>query len=67
MYTPVNPSFTIQKWGLRGSKLYRHVFVMFVNGPVEELQANQSESKTTVIKLAKLKVTITADFLQEST
>ena len=20
MYTPVNPSFTIQKWGLRGSK-----------------------------------------------
>ena len=30
MYTPVNPSFTIQKWGLRGSKLYRHVFVMRV-------------------------------------
>ena len=30
MYTPVNPSFTIQKWGLRRSKLYRHVFVMFV-------------------------------------
>ena len=28
MYTPVNPSFTISKWGLRGSKLYRHVFVM---------------------------------------
>ena len=28
MYTPVNPSFTIKKWGLRGSKLYRHVFVM---------------------------------------
>ena len=28
MYTPVNPSFTIQKWGLRESKLYRHVFVM---------------------------------------
>ena len=28
MYTPVNPSFTIQKWGLRGSKLYRNVFVM---------------------------------------
>ena len=28
MYTPVNPSFTIWKWGLRGSKLYRHVFVM---------------------------------------
>ena len=28
MYTPVNPSFTISKWGLRGSTLYRHVFVM---------------------------------------
>ena len=28
MHTPVNPSFTIQKWGLRGSKLYRYVFVM---------------------------------------
>ena len=28
MYTPVDPSFTIWKWGLRGSKLYRHVFVM---------------------------------------
>ena len=23
MYTPVNPSVTIQKWGLRGSTLYR--------------------------------------------
>ena len=33
VYTPVNPSFTIQKWGLRGSKLYKHVFVMrFLNG-----------------------------------
>ena len=28
MYIPVNPSFTIQKRGLRGSKLYRYVFVM---------------------------------------
>ena len=28
MYTPVNPSFIIWKWGLWGSKLYRHVFVM---------------------------------------
>ena len=28
MYTPVNPSFTTLKWGLRGSKLYGHVFVM---------------------------------------
>ena len=28
MYSPVNPSFTIWKWGLRGWKLYRRVFVM---------------------------------------
>ena len=28
MYTPVNPSFTIYKWGLKGSKLYRYVFLM---------------------------------------
>ena len=25
---PVNPRFTIYKWGLRGSKLYRYVFVI---------------------------------------
>ena len=30
MYTPVNPSFTVSQWGLRGSKLYRHVSVMIV-------------------------------------
>ena len=28
IYTPLNPSFTIWKWGLRGLKLYRYVFVM---------------------------------------
>ena len=28
MYTPVNPSFTINKWDLRGSSLHGHVFVM---------------------------------------
>ena len=28
MYTSVNPNFTIEKWGLRGLKLYRYVFVM---------------------------------------
>ena len=27
MYTPVNPSFTIYKWGLRGQN-YIYVFVM---------------------------------------
>ena len=31
MYNPVNPSFTVEKWGLRGSKLYRHVSVMLKN------------------------------------
>ena len=28
MYTPVTPSFTLKKWGLRESKLYKGVFVM---------------------------------------
>ena len=28
MYTLVSPSFTAQKWGLRGPKLYGRVFVM---------------------------------------
>ena len=28
MYTPVNPRFTIYKWGVRGSSLHGHVFVM---------------------------------------
>ena len=27
-YTPINPSFTMYKWGPRGSKLDRHDFVM---------------------------------------
>ena len=34
MYTPVNLSFTILKWGLRGSKLYRYVFVMSSGDPL---------------------------------
>ena len=33
MYTPVNPSFIIYKWGLWGSKLYKHVFVMVTRYP----------------------------------
>ena len=28
MYTPVNPSFTISKWGVMGSKLHKRVRVM---------------------------------------
>ena len=28
MFTPVNPSFTISKWGKKGSRLYSHVFMM---------------------------------------
>ena len=28
MDTPVNPSFTIYKWGVRGSSLHGHVFMM---------------------------------------
>ena len=28
MYAPVSSSFTMKKWGLRGSKLYKYVFVI---------------------------------------
>ena len=28
MYTPVNPSFTIQKWGVKGYTLHGHVSMM---------------------------------------
>ena len=28
MYTPVNPSFTIEKWDVRGSSLHELVFMM---------------------------------------
>ena len=28
MWTPVNPSFTIQKWGARGYKSHGHVILM---------------------------------------
>ena len=28
MYTPVNPSFIILKWGVRGSTLFGHVSMM---------------------------------------
>ena len=28
MYTPVNPNFTILKWGVRGSSLHGHVIMM---------------------------------------
>ena len=31
MYTPINPSFTIYKWGYKGSTLYRYVFVRSVD------------------------------------
>ena len=31
MYTPVNPNFTIEMWGVRGSSLHRHVSMMMWN------------------------------------
>ena len=30
MYTPVNPKFTIYKWGVRGYTLHGHVSIMNV-------------------------------------
>ena len=39
IYTPVNHSFTIWKKGLKGSKLYRYVFVMLCGLSDIQLQA----------------------------
>ena len=30
MYIPVNPSFTIYMWGVRGSTLHGHVYMVYV-------------------------------------
>ena len=30
MYTPVHPSFTIQKWGIRGYSIHGLVFMMII-------------------------------------
>ena len=46
MYTPVNPIFILQKCGFRGSKLYRHVFVMIQ----EELLRKNSDCLPKVIR-----------------
>ena len=37
IYIPLNPGFTIQKWGLRGSKLYRRVFVLNIHDGITRL------------------------------
>ena len=58
MYTPVNPSFTIKKWGLRRLKLYRHVFV---------LNVSCAELAKTVVKVTQVQgesiYTFKGDFL----
>ena len=36
MYTPVHPSFTVQKWGVRGYSLHGHVFVMRLEAQSED-------------------------------
>ena len=44
MYTPVNPSFTIYKWGLWISKFYRYIFVMDWNHlDVSEVRAETAD------------------------
>ena len=46
MYTPVNPRFTIEKWGLRGSKLFRRVFVTS--------KSNESWFPTCILRLRNI-------------
>ena len=43
MYTPVNPKFTIQKWGTKWYKSYGRVIMMSdceKNGDLQELEIN---------------------------
>ena len=47
MYTLVNPSFTIQKWGSRGSKLYWYVFVM------ESFEKKEEETFILILELSR--------------
>ena len=37
MYTPVNPSYTIQTWGERGYSLHGHVIMMFISYDVANM------------------------------
>ena len=46
MSISVNPSFTIYKWSLRGSKLYRHVFVMKQTPHVKPLTHERKRTAT---------------------
>ena len=43
LYTPVNPYFTIQKWGVRGYSLHGHVFMMTSVEPDQALLLEKSE------------------------
>ena len=44
MYTPANPSFTIYKWGLRVSKLYRYVFVVY-SGALNQFYLHENKDR----------------------
>ena len=41
MYTPVNPSFTIYKWGLMGYTLHGHVILMYMYGVFDNFTSKQ--------------------------
>ena len=45
MCTPVNLKFTVYKWGLRGSKLYRRVFVMSLPRGAKSVQFSKILSR----------------------
>ena len=49
MYTPVNPSFSIQKWGVRGCSLHGLVFVMYSQYNTEWIANTEALAKTIVL------------------
>ena len=57
MYTPVNPSYTKQKWGLRGSKLYKCVFVTVIDiekSCWEEKQVERNDERHSLMCLGSV-------------
>ena len=51
MYISVNPSFNILKGDLRGSKLYRHVFVMLYSNYLFQIIVNMVTKLITATRL----------------
>ena len=53
-YTPAYPSFSIQKWGLRGYILHGHVFLMCIRSDDELYESISLDARKSVNKYMNL-------------